>query len=60
MPEYKEEKNVWINTESGTQQTEILKCYESTEGASVNFGELGKATFLGGAVYIEDEWKSLV
>lgn len=59
MPEYKDEENAWINTELSAVIEVLTKCWESSQRAAVNSGELRKVTLLGGDIYIEEEWMLL-
>lgn len=59
MPEYKDEENAWINTELSAVIEVLTKCWESSQRAAVNSGELRKAILLGGDICIEEEWMLL-
>lgn len=55
-----DEENAWVNTKLSAVIEVLAKCWESTEKAAANFGELGKVTLVGSDICIEDEWTSLV
>lgn len=49
-------KSAWIDTELSVVIEVLTKCWESSQRAAVNSGELRKVTLLGGDICIEEEW----